>query len=1023
MSFLEVLKGVGPKIAAGVKNLPATIAGWSQTTQIIVAGCTAGSLMVASVGGVAVYQHNTAAKEAVEVVTETETETQTQTVIVQEETEKPSVQTTELVNIPNFVSCKISSDSLEKDLTLYIKGENNSKISGEAFQIKLISPNDKKKLSDAIDAIEDINERIENASEEAASGNYNTSGDAEGEAVAADEGNGLLILGEEGAVFDDVTYVSSDTGLALSEKETLLIEKEKVLQDYCDALAGINGESYTDDNSDGMIYISKINSGDYLACLIPTNDYIPSSLTVKVNVKDKLEYKAVETIEDKTVSEAVAGDVKETHEEIVVENVLKDTVEWVESYVVEGNAKYETASPKFAEAAAVSKEAVVRLKKNAVCTCDVKCTEKNDKCPVCKEDHTKCQGCNCTDKCTSEQKNSECPKCKENISNCKGTEKTCTCDTECTADNTNGECLVCKADRTKCQGCKCKEKCTSDHMNSDCPKCSEGISNCKGAEKTCSCTLQCTEGNANGECSVCKIDHTKCQGKTCKCTYTCKSVDDAKNCDCEFCKSDWENCPCTTEKPTTPATEQCTCRTQCTEGNVNSECTKCQSNISNCKGTEKTCSCDTECTEGNTNEECPVCSEDASKCSKKTSTQEAHIINHYSPKLATSTTTTTTTTATEYTTGKLTLSVSATTIYNTADGTYGSATVKVASPDSKLKAKLVVNDKEVEGETVTIKASEYKSGTVTVYAYVEESKETADAIETPKKVTTEKVTIAVVSAETALKDASNNALFTDNEGKTAATVGHYKNGATFYYKSGSGEKTYYGWQTIDGTRYYFDKNGNKVTGEQVILGNKYNFGSDGALLTSGFGIDVSKWQGNIDWSQAKSAVSFAIIRAGIRGTTGALSIDSYAGTNIKNAKANGVKVGLYFYSRAQNEVQAVEEASLAVSIANQYGGISLPIYIDMEDSTQLGLSNAQRDAIVLAFCQTVKNAGYSAGVYANKTWLTKYLTPSTYTGYSIWCAQYNTTCTYTGRYDIWQYSSKGSIPGIKGNVDLNQSFF
>ena len=88
MSFFEVLKGVGPKLAAGVKNLPGTIAGWSQTTQIIVAGCTAGSLMVASVGGVAIYQHNTAAQEAVEVVTETET--QTQTVIVQEETEKPA---------------------------------------------------------------------------------------------------------------------------------------------------------------------------------------------------------------------------------------------------------------------------------------------------------------------------------------------------------------------------------------------------------------------------------------------------------------------------------------------------------------------------------------------------------------------------------------------------------------------------------------------------------------------------------------------------------------------------------------------------------------------------------------------------------------------------------------------------------------------------------------------------------------------------------------------------------------------
>lgn len=939
MSFFEVLKGVGPKLAAGVKNLPGTIAGWSQTTQIIVAGCTAGSLMVASVGGVAIYQHNTAAQEAVEVVTETET--QTQTVIVQEETEKPAEQATELVNIPNFVSCKISSDSLEKDLTLYIKGENNSKISGEAFQVKLISPNDKKKLSDAIDAIEDINEKIENASEEAASGNYNATGDPEGEAVAADEGNGLLILGEEGAVFDDVTYLSSDTGLELSEKEALLIEKEKVLQDYCNALAGISGESYTDDNSDGMIYISKINSGDYLACLVPTNDYIPSSLTVKVNVKDKLEYKAVETIEDKTVSEAAAGDVKETHEEIVVENVLKDTVEWVDSYILEGNARFSEAAPKFADAAAVSKEAVVRLKKNeAVCICELKCTDssKNTTCPVCNVDYKKCKGkeCKCTYHCSS------------------------------AADAEAQNCDYCKTltDYSKCP-------CTAD----------------KPAEPTkdkCNCGTKCTEKPNDDSCPYCSVG------------------DNWKDC----AKTELSETPDTPDTPTTPTESDCKCSVKCTERPSEESCSYCSvgDNWNNCP-------CQTQQNEENTNEQ------------SSEQTGSARIVNHYSPKLATSATTTATTTAADYTTGKLTLSVSATTIYNTADGTNGSATVKATSPDSKLKAKLVVNDKEVEGDTVTIKASDYKSGTVTVYAYVEESKETADAIETPKKVTTEKVTITVVSAETALKDASDNALYTDNEGKTAATVGHYKNGATFYYKSGSGEKTYYGWQTIDGTRYYFDKNGNKVTGEQVILGNKYNFGSDGALLTSGFGIDVSKWQGNIDWSQAKSAVSFAIIRAGIRGTTGALSIDSYAGTNIKNAKANGVKVGLYFYSRAQNEVQAVEEASLAISIANQYGGISLPIYIDMEDSTQLGLSNEQRDAIVLAFCQTVKNAGYSAGVYANKTWLTKYLTPSKYTGFSIWVAQYNTTCTYTGRYDIWQYSSKGSIPGIKGNVDLNQSFF
>jgi GH25 family lysozyme M1 (1,4-beta-N-acetylmuramidase) len=284
-------------------------------------------------------------------------------------------------------------------------------------------------------------------------------------------------------------------------------------------------------------------------------------------------------------------------------------------------------------------------------------------------------------------------------------------------------------------------------------------------------------------------------------------------------------------------------------------------------------------------------------------------------------------------------------------------------------------------------------------------------------------TVTIKGSSNQLTDSAGHKLFMDASGKTAATYKDYTSSGTYYYQSEETAATYYGWQTINGSRYYYDKNGNKVTGTQVITGNKYNFGSDGALLTSGYGIDVSKWQGSIDWSQAKSAVSFAIVRAGFRGSNGAISVDSYAGTNIKNAKANGVKVGLYVYSRAMNEVQAVEEASLAISVAKQYGGISLPIYIDMEADNQKSLSTAQRDAIVIAFCKTVKNAGYQAGVYANKNWLTNYLTPSSYTGYSIWCAQYNTSCTYGGRYDIWQYSSKGTIPGIKGNVDLDQSFF
>ncbi len=286
------------------------------------------------------------------------------------------------------------------------------------------------------------------------------------------------------------------------------------------------------------------------------------------------------------------------------------------------------------------------------------------------------------------------------------------------------------------------------------------------------------------------------------------------------------------------------------------------------------------------------------------------------------------------------------------------------------------------------------------------------------------LTVTVIGADTELTDSEGNTLYLDKNG-TVATVGTYSANASYYSVDEASYNIYYGWQIIDGTRYYYDANGNIVTGEQVIDGVTYKFGSDGALMTSGTGIDVSKWQGTITWSKVVTTASFAIIRCGYRGSsTHGLAEDPMCRTNVKNAKAAGVMVGLYFYSLALSEKEAVEEASFAVAIANEMGGITYPIFIDMEDSSQLGLTNAERDAIVTAFCKTVQNAGYQAGVYANKNWLTNYLTPSTYSSsIYVWCAQYNTECTYSGRYELWQYTSTGTVPGISGNVDMNTSYF
>ncbi|MBR5337043.1 MAG: hypothetical protein IK152_03580 [Lachnospiraceae bacterium] len=241
---------------------------------------------------------------------------------------------------------------------------------------------------------------------------------------------------------------------------------------------------------------------------------------------------------------------------------------------------------------------------------------------------------------------------------------------------------------------------------------------------------------------------------------------------------------------------------------------------------------------------------------------------------------------------------------------------------------------------------------------------------------------------------------------------------------------YTGWWTIDGKTYYFDANGKKVTGDQVILGAKYSFDSNGVLKggTGLFGIDVSTWNGTIDWNQvAKSGVSYAIIRCGYRGTTlGGLVEDNKFASNIKNAQSAGIKVGVYFFSQAISEAEAVEEASMCLSMVEGYK-ISYPIFIDVESGSgnarANGLSKEARTAIVKAFCKTITNSGYKAGIYANKNWLTNKINTSELTSYSIWLAQYSSAPTYTAtRYDLWQYSSQGSIKGVSGNVDLDLSY-
>lgn len=323
--------------------------------------------------------------------------------------------------------------------------------------------------------------------------------------------------------------------------------------------------------------------------------------------------------------------------------------------------------------------------------------------------------------------------------------------------------------------------------------------------------------------------------------------------------------------------------------------------------------------------------------------------------------------------------------------------------------------------TAVGKGSATVTGTITYLSKPGDTKTTAS----DKKITcTVTVNDFTGNTTTQLKDKSGRLLYKDSECKKPATVADYNANGTYYT-----EPVYTGWQTIDGKVYYYTSNHQRVTGSQVISGISYNFGSDGALQQGSGknGIDVSSHQGNIDWASVKAAgINFAIIRVGYRGSqTGALVEDSCFKKNIQGATANGINVGVYFFTQATTEAEAVEEASMALTLCSGYN-LSYPIFVDTENGSGAaranGLDKGSRTACVAAFCKTIANGGRKAGVYASKSWYNNKIDASAFSNYFIWVAQYNTTCNYKGKYNMWQYSSKGSVPGIKGNVDVNIAY-
>ena len=194
-----------------------------------------------------------------------------------------------------------------------------------------------------------------------------------------------------------------------------------------------------------------------------------------------------------------------------------------------------------------------------------------------------------------------------------------------------------------------------------------------------------------------------------------------------------------------------------------------------------------------------------------------------------------------------------------------------------------------------------------------------------------------------------------------------------------------------------------------------------------FGIDVSKWNKEIDWNAvAASGVDFAIIRCGYRGSkTGALVEDPYFRQNIEEAQKAGVKVGVYFFTQATTEVEAIEEASMVLALCKGQK-LALPVFIDTEGAGGSGRADGldveTRTVVCEAFCRTIENSGFNAGVYASKNWYENNLETERLEDYTIWLAQYSREATYEGKYDLWQYTSAGTVEGIGTRVDLNMCY-
>lgn len=218
--------------------------------------------------------------------------------------------------------------------------------------------------------------------------------------------------------------------------------------------------------------------------------------------------------------------------------------------------------------------------------------------------------------------------------------------------------------------------------------------------------------------------------------------------------------------------------------------------------------------------------------------------------------------------------------------------------------------------------------------------------------------------------------------------------------------------------YVYDNFVTQDNKEIVYMGEADN-------VLSNKGIDVSKHQGEIDWEKvSENGVTYAFIRAGFRGNSeGKLVEDEFFADNMEGAADNGIHTGVYFYTQAMTPQEAEEEAEFVLDLIAPYD-VTYPIVLDLEetgsDSARTAdMTKEEYTKAAITFCETIKEAGYTPMIYGNLKTFMIMLDMEQIEEYDKWFAYYDSTVYFPYDFAIWQYSSKGRVPGIKGDVDLN----